>query len=76
MAKIKVRYDEKGDYLEVTLTRNKGFFKDVGDDIWQRVDEKGKVVGFAILNFKKRMSAKKHEVELPLTLSFASTRAA
>ena len=74
MAKMKVWYDEKGDYLEIALTKNKGFFKDVGNDIWERVDQKGKIIGFAILNFKKRMTAKKHEVELPLTLSFTPAK--
>lgn len=71
MAKMKVWYDEKRDYLEITLTRKKGFFKDVGDDIWERIDEKGRIVGFAILNFKERIRSKKYEVELPLTLSLS-----
>lgn len=71
MAKMKVWYDEKGNYLEISLTRKKGFFKDVGNDIWERVDEKGKIVGFAILNFKERIRSRKHEVEVPLTLSLS-----
>ena len=69
--KMKVWYDEKGDFLEVTLTRQKGFFKDVGNDIWERVDKNGKILGFAILDFKKRIHAKKHEVEMPLSLSLS-----
>jgi hypothetical protein len=30
-------------------------FRDVGDDIFLRVDEKGNILGFAILNATKRM---------------------
>lgn len=74
MAKMKVWYDEKGDYLELSLSRNKGFFKEIGNDIWERVDEKGNIIGFAILNFKKRMSKKQHEIELPLTFSLSPAR--
>ena len=51
MAKIKVWYDREGDYLELATSRKKGHFKDVGNDIWERVDEKGHIIGFAIANF-------------------------
>jgi len=36
------------------LEKEKGFFRDIGDDIWERVDEKGEIMGLAILNFRKR----------------------
>lgn len=48
----------------------KGFFRDVGDDVFLRVDEKGNVIGFAILNATKRMK-KVREVELPIKASFS-----
>jgi uncharacterized protein YuzE len=48
----------------------KGFFRDVGDDVSLRVDEKGNVLGFAILNATKRMK-KVREVELPIKASFS-----
>ena len=41
----------------------------VGNDIWERVTQKGKVTGFAILNFKKRIKKQNKEVILPLKLS-------
>lgn len=66
---MKVWYDEAGDYLEISIDRQKGFFKDVGNDIWERVTQKGKVTGFAILNFKKRIKKQNKEVILPLKLS-------
>jgi len=52
---LRVWFDPEGDLLEVTLGKpKKGFFKDVGDDIFLRVDEKGNILGFAILNATKR----------------------
>jgi len=70
MAKLKVWYDREGDYLELTVSRKKGHFKDVGNDIWERVDEKGHVIGVAIANFTKRLGHKPHEVEVPVEVAF------
>lgn len=70
MAKVKVWYDREGDYLELATSRKKGHFKDVGNDIWERVDEKGRIIGFAIANFTKRLSRRHDEVELPLEIAF------
>ena len=44
--------------------------KDIGNDIWERV-ENSKVVGIAVFGFKKRLKGKKAEVELPVSLDFA-----
>jgi len=60
--------------LEVELGKpKKGFFKDMGDDVFLRVDMKGNVLGFAILNATKRMK-KLREVELPVKASFSRIR--
>jgi len=66
---MKVWYDEDGDFLEIGIARKKGYFKDVGNDIWERVTQKGKVIGFAILNFKKRIKRQKKEVTIPLKIA-------
>jgi uncharacterized protein YuzE len=66
MGKVKVWYDKEGDFLEVTFREAKGHMKDIGDDIFERVDEQGKVIGFAIFNFSKR---DQKAVEVPLELS-------
>ena len=63
MGKVKVWYDKEGDFLEVTFREGKGYMKDIGDDIFERVDEGGKVIGFAIFNFSKR---DQKAVEVPL----------
>ena len=46
-------------------------FRDIGDDIWERVDEKGKIMGLAILNFRKR--AEKGKIELPYRLNLSKS---
>jgi len=68
---LRVWFDPEGDLLEVELGKpKKGFFKDLGDDVFLRVDMKGNVLGFAILNATKRMK-KLREVELPIKASFS-----
>lgn len=69
MGKMKIWYDEEGDYLELGFGKKKGYMKDIGNDMWERIEE-GKVVGISILNFKKRLKKGKSEVILPLELSF------
>jgi len=71
---LRVWFDPEGDLLEVELGKpRKGFFRDVGDDVFLRVDEKGNVLGFAILNATKRMK-KVREVELPIKASFSKIK--
>ncbi|GFO96139.1 uncharacterized protein ig2599ANME_0326 [groundwater metagenome] len=77
MGKMNIWFDEEGDFLEITsIPSKKGFFKDVGNDIWERVDSTGNVLGFAILNFKKRFEKLKEEsIELPVDILFAQAEA-
>lgn len=65
MGNMRVWYDKEGDFLEVTFRDVKGYMRDLGDDIFERVDEQGKVIGFAIVNFSKR---DQQTVEVPLEL--------
>ena len=68
---VRVWFDPEGDLLEVELGKpRKGYFKDAGDDVFLRVDEKGNVIGFAILNVTKR-TKEEREVELPVKASFS-----
>jgi len=68
---LRVWFDPEGDLLEVEVGKpRKGFFRDVGDDVFLRVDGKGNVLGFAILNATKRMKEVR-EVELPIKASFS-----
>lgn len=70
MEKMRVWYDEDGDFLEISIARKKGYFKDIGNDVWERVTQHNKIIGFAILNFKKRIKKNKKEVVLPLKIAF------
>jgi uncharacterized protein YuzE len=68
---LRIWFDPEGDLLEIGQTKpTKGFFKDVGDDIFVRVDQKGNITGFIILNATKRM-AKIREVKLPVKAIFS-----
>ncbi len=66
MANVRVWYDKEGDYLEVAFSKTKGYFQEVGDDLYERVDEQGRLIGFAVFNFSKRDLT---EIEIPLELS-------
>jgi len=71
---LKVWFDPEGDLLEVELGKpKKGFFRDMGEDVFLRVDMEGNVLGFAILNATKRMK-KLREVELPIKASFSKVK--
>tara|TARA_Y100000310_G_C20695429_1_gene825349 strand:- start:451 stop:681 length:231 start_codon:yes stop_codon:yes gene_type:complete len=72
--KLHIYYDQEGDMLEFRIGKpTKGHMRNLGDDIFQRVDEKtGKVKGFTILNFKKR-SKKSKPIDVDLPLDFKVT---
>jgi len=64
---LNVWFDEEGDFLEFTSEEKKGFFKDRGNGVFERVDEDGKTIGFAILNVKERDL---ENIEVPFDVSF------
>ncbi len=73
---MNVWYDPEADYLEFTVgPRRKGFYKDAGDDLFQRVDPEGNILGFAIFNFRRRAELKEGKVELPVRLKMAPASA-
>ena len=47
---VSIWYDSEGDYLEVIFERKPGYFRETGtDQIMEKVDEEGHVIGFSIL---------------------------
>ena len=65
---MSMRYDEKGDYLEIYFGRKikEGYFKELKDKCFARIDKKtGKVVGYTIFSFSKRKE-KFVNIEIPL----------
>ena len=52
---MRVYYDREGDFLEVNFgPSKKGIFRPLGNECFERVDKKNKVIGYAIFNFTKR----------------------
>jgi len=69
MAKVSVWYDKEADFLEVIFQRRKGFFRETKyDDILEKIDTKGRVIGFSILNVTK---ARRKPVDVQLTAHVA-----
>lgn len=67
-------YDEEADFLEIQVGGSTaGYFRDVGEGVAERIDEKtGKITGIAVLSFKKRMKNKQDlKVELPVKLEIS-----
>jgi len=64
--KIRIWYDEEGDYLEVLFGKKAGYFRETRNDaVMEKVDEDGNIIGFSIL----RMSALK---ERPVSIDIES----
>ena len=68
-----LHYDDEADYLEIRVGKPKeGYFNEVGNDLFERIDEKtGKVIGLAIFNFKKR-TKKDIDFSLPFKVEMES----
>lgn len=48
--KLKIWYDPEGDYLEVIFDQKPGYFRETeNDQVMEKVDEAGNVLGFSIL---------------------------
>jgi len=70
---MKVWFDEEGDFLEVRSEEKEGFFKDLGNGIFKRIDKEGNTIGFAILNVRKKS---KEGLEIPFNAKFKEKVAA
>ena len=69
--KMRVYYDEQGDYLEIRIGDPKpNYGEELSDDITIFKDEKtDEVVGIGILNFKNKANLNNLEIDLPLDIS-------
>ena len=48
--KLKIWYDREGDYLEVIFDQREGYFRETANDqVMEKVDAKGNVLGFSVL---------------------------
>ena len=48
--KVKIWFDSEGDYLEVIFDQRPGYFRETASDqVMEKVDEDGTVLGFSVL---------------------------
>lgn len=61
---LKMWFDPEGDYLEVTFEKKPGYFRATeNDQVMEKVDEMGNVIGFSVLRVS---SVKKAPIEAAL----------
>lgn len=62
--RVKIWYDPEGDYLEVTFDQRPGYFRETeNDQVMEKVDQQGNVLGFSVL---KISALKKAPLEVAL----------
>ena len=48
--KVKIWYDREGDFLEVIFDQREGYFRETeNDQVMEKVDTQGRVLGFSVL---------------------------
>jgi uncharacterized protein YuzE len=48
--RVKVWFDPEGDYLEVMFDQRPGYFRETeNDQVMEKVDEQGNVLGFSVM---------------------------
>ena len=68
--KITFSYDKEGDVLDISLGEpQKASSREIADDIFVRINTRGKITGFMMLNFEKRFKNKTEE-KIPLEAEF------
>jgi len=62
---VKMWFDPEGDFLGVTFEQKPGYFRETeNDQVMEKVDEDGNVIGFSVLRVS---SLKKAPLEVELT---------
>lgn len=64
---LNIYYDNEGDLLEIRVGNpTPAYYEEINDGVFERRDEKtGKIRGFAIFSFRKRME-KNDSINVPL----------
>ena len=56
--KVKIWYDREGDYLEVIFDQREGYFRETANDqVMEKVDARGRVLGFSVLKISSLTEA-------------------
>lgn len=76
VGKIKLYYDKKKDILDICIGRpKKAVSQELDNDILIRViPQTNKIVGIAVLNFKRRFSKTEQSLSLPIEAEFTSIK--
>ncbi len=69
---LRFAYDQEGDVLEISIGKpRKAISNEIADDFFVRIDPKTRrIVGFSIINFKKKTSKKNGEFQVPIEAEF------
>ncbi len=62
---MKIWYDQEGDFLEITFREAKGYMREIAEDIYERVDEAGNPLGYALFNITRH---ERETLAIPLDL--------
>ena len=63
--KVKIWFDAEADYLEVRFSDEAGYMKETKhDSVMERVDAKGRVIGFSVLGVSRFKKDKPLEADL------------
>jgi len=63
--KIKIWFDAEGDFLEVRFSDKAGFMRETNNDaVMERVDEKGNILGFSVMQVSRLAKEKPLEADL------------
>ncbi|MDE3091981.1 MAG: DUF2283 domain-containing protein [Chloroflexota bacterium] len=60
---MSIWYDKEGDFLEITFKQAKGYLKEIAEDIYERVDAQGDLLGYSILNVSRH---ERNALSIPL----------
>ena len=50
---MRVWYDQEGDFLEIIFRDAKGYLQEIDEDVYERLDEDGGLLGYAIFNVSR-----------------------
>ncbi len=62
---MSIWYDKEGDFLEITFKQSTGYLKEISEDIYERVDTHGDLLGYSILNVSRH---ERHALAIPLEI--------
>lgn len=62
---MNIWYDREGDFLEIIFKQSKGYLKEISEDVYERIGERGELLGYSILNVSRH---ERHALSIPLKI--------